>query len=88
MYLRSLEIHQRLAKANPAQFDPNLAATLMNLGLFYTTVRKMPEAEKMYLRSLEIYERLAKANPAQFDPNLATTLMNVRLFLGRFLNFR
>ena len=74
MYLRSLDIYERLAKANPAQFEPYLAATAMNLGIFYRTVQKMPEAEKMYRRSLEIYEQLAKANPAQFEPDLVGTL--------------
>jgi len=81
MYLRAFEISERLAKANPAQFEPDLATTLVNLGVFYQTVQKMPEAETMYLRSLEIYERLAKANPAQFEPDLATTAMNYGFFL-------
>jgi len=80
MYLRSLDIYERLAKANPAQFEPDLARTAMNLGNFYSDVQKMAEAEKMYLRSLDIYERLAKANPAQFEPDLARTAMNLGIF--------
>ena len=80
MYLRSLDIYERLAKSNPAQFEPDLAGTCMNLGNFYYTNQKMAEAGKMYLHSLDIYERLAKSNPAQFEPNLASTAMN----LGNF----
>ncbi len=80
MYLRALEIYERLAKANPVQFEPNLATTAMNLGVFYKAVRKMAEAEKMYLRSLDIYERLAKGNPMRLEPDLARTAMN----LGNF----
>jgi len=80
MYRRSLEIYERLAKTNPAQFEPDLASTMMNLGAFYYTVQKMPEAETMYLRLIEIYERLAKANPAQFEPDLAMTLIILNYF--------
>ncbi|MBV6441637.1 MAG: hypothetical protein EPGJADBJ_03323 [Saprospiraceae bacterium] len=80
MYLRSLEIRERLAASNPAQFEPGLAMTAMNLGIFYEAVQKMVESEKMYLRSLEIYERLAKSNPAQFEPDLANTAMNLGVF--------
>jgi tetratricopeptide (TPR) repeat protein len=51
------------------------------LGLFYATVQKMPEAERLYLRALDIYERLAKTNPVQFEPDLARTAMNLGLLL-------
>ncbi len=59
MYLRSLEIYERLVKINLAQFEPDLGLITMNFGVFYCDVQKMSEAEKMYLRSLEIenYER-------------------------------
>ena len=77
MYLRSLDIYERLAKANPEQFEPDLARTAMSLGNFYYMNYKMAEAEKMLLRSLEIYERLAMANSAQFEPGLARTAMNL-----------
>ncbi len=80
MYLRSLDIYERLAKSNPAQFEPDLAMTAMNLGNFYSNVQKMDDSEKMYLRSLEIYERLAKTNPAQFEPGLAWTAVNLGIF--------
>lgn len=87
MYLRSLEIRERLAKSNPAQFEPDLARTAMNLGLFYSDVQKMGDSEKMYLRSLEVYERLAKSNPSQFEPALARTLGNLSfsyLFVSKY----
>ena len=60
----------------------------MRLGLFYSDVQKMAEAEKMYLRSLEIYERLAKSSPAQFEPGLANTLGSLSffyLFVNKYL---
>jgi len=79
-YLRSLEIYERLAKNNPAQFEPDLARMVMNLGNFYYTNQKIAEAEKFYLHSLEIREQLAKNNPAQFEPDLARTAMNLGIF--------
>jgi len=72
LYLELLELVQA--------DESDLATTAMNLGVFYATVQKMPEAEKIYLRSLEITERLAKANPAQFEPDLALTAMNLGVF--------
>ena len=80
MFLRSLDIYERLAKSNPAQFEPDLASTCMRLGNVYSDVQKMGEAEKMYLRSLDIRERLAKSNPAQFEPDLARTCVNLGIF--------
>jgi len=80
VYLRSLDIYERLAASNPAQFEPDLAKITMNLGNFYATVQKMGDTEKMYLRSLDIYERLAASNPAQFEPDLAMTLSNFGYF--------
>ncbi len=80
MYLRSLDIRERLAKSNPAQFEPDLAFTLNNFGYFKQVSGQFEEAEKMYLRSLDIRERLAKSNPAQFEPDLAFTLNNFGYF--------
>ena len=80
MYLRSLEIYERLAKSNPAQFEPNLAKTCMHLGNFYSDVQKMAESENLYLYALDIQERLAKSNPAQFETDLAKTCMNLGLY--------
>ncbi|MFN0036186.1 MAG: hypothetical protein ACKVUS_14075, partial [Saprospiraceae bacterium] len=54
MYLRSLEIRERLAKANPAQFEPGLALTLGNLSSFYLLVNKYPEAQSAALRALTL----------------------------------
>ena len=72
-----LDINERFAKSHPAQFEPDLARTCMNLGIFYNVNQKPVESEKMHLRSLEIRERLAKANPAQFEPNLAMSCYNL-----------
>ena len=54
MYLRSLEIRERLAKANPAQFEPELAGTLGNLSWFYLLVKKFNEAQDAAERTLAL----------------------------------
>ena len=77
MYLRSLEIYERLAKANNGQFDPELASIENNLGGFYYRVGKMSEAGAMFHRSLEIRERLAQLDSVQFEPELAKTVLNL-----------
>lgn len=76
MFLRALEIRERLAYNNPVQFEPGLAATLLNLSVFYAD-RKPGEAEKTYSRAVELYDRLVQNNPAQFEPLLARTLFKL-----------
>ncbi len=80
MYLRSLQIFERLAAINSAQFEPNLAEICGNLGIFYFNIQKIGDSEKMYLRSLAMFERLAKNSPEQFEPDLAKVYVN----LGNF----
>ena len=51
-----------------------------NLGMAYSNINNMPEAEKHYLQSLDIYARLAQSNPQQFEPDLATTAMGLGIY--------
>ena len=80
MYLRAMEIRERLAKVGSTQFESDLATTYMNLGVYYNTVQKTEESEKMYLHAMEIYERLAKQDSAQIEPHLGKIYGN----LGNF----
>lgn len=48
MFLQSLEIRKKLAKNNPAQFEPALAGIFNNLGNLYKDTRKPEKAKKMY----------------------------------------
>ena len=79
-YGEALEIRRRLAKANPAAYEPYLAGTCNNLGILFWQTNRMEEAEARYGEALEIYRRLAKANPAAYEPHLATTCYNMGLF--------
>jgi predicted Zn-dependent protease len=72
-----LDSRERHNKSNPQQFENSLAITTMNLGNFYRTLKKMPEAEKYYLKSLDINERLSKSNPQRFEVYLANTATNL-----------
>jgi tetratricopeptide (TPR) repeat protein len=75
---RAIEYFEKALKL--ARSESEEASLAMNLGVLYSDIQKMAEAEKMYLRSLEIRERLAKSSPAQFEPDLALTLNNFCFF--------
>jgi tetratricopeptide (TPR) repeat protein len=53
LYLRALEIRERLLGAN----HPDTASSLNNLALLYQTQGRYTEAEPLYQRALSIYER-------------------------------
>lgn len=79
-YLESaLEIRERLAKGNPAHFEPDVANSQNNLGNLYYSIKQYAKAEQSYVSALEIYERLAKGNPARFEPDLAMTQNNLAI---------
>ena len=76
-YGEALEIRRRLAKANPAAYEPDLARTCNNLGNLLSDTNRMEEAEARYGEALEIRRRLAQANPAAYEPYLAGTCNNL-----------
>jgi len=73
----SVEIYRRLAKANPARFEPDLAMSLNNLSNRLDAVGDAKGALGAIQESVEIRRRLAKANPARFEPDLAMSLNNL-----------
>ena len=75
----ALEIRRRLAKANPAEFEPDLAKSLHNLAILLYQTKRMEEAEWRYREALEIRRHLAKVNPVTFEPDLAQSLNNLGL---------
>ncbi len=74
---QAIAIYERLAKDNPAAFEPVLAGSLNNLGNLYYKTRRFAEAEKCHRQAIEIRKRLAKDNPAAFEPALAMSLNNL-----------
>ncbi len=86
-YLAALEIRERLAKTNPARYEPDVAMTQNNLGNFYKALNNYPSAEQAYLAALEIYERLAKTNPARYEQDVAMTQNNLGIFYKALNNY-
>ncbi|MGA9363500.1 MAG: tetratricopeptide repeat-containing protein [Bacteroidota bacterium] len=73
----AVEIRRRLAVANPAAFEPNLATSLNNLSGRLSDVGDRRGALDAIKEAVETYRRLAAANPAAFEPDLATSLNNL-----------
>ncbi|MBP6825478.1 MAG: tetratricopeptide repeat protein [Saprospiraceae bacterium] len=77
MYLRSLDIYERLAKSNPAQFEPDLARICMGLGVFYSDNDRQKEAISILRKGLAIQENLAEKIPVMHTKSLAYMLNNL-----------
>ena len=74
---QALEIYRRLADAEPAAFEPDVAMTLNNLGALLSDLGDRAGAREKYEEALEIYRRLADAEPAAFEADVAMTLNNL-----------
>ena len=47
-YQEALQIRRELAKTNPATYQEDVASTLNNLGLLYSTTQRLKVAEAAY----------------------------------------
>ena len=77
MYKLALAIRERLAKANPQAYEPDLASSYDNLAILYSDTQRLQESEAMYQSALAIRERLAKANLQAYEPALAISYNNL-----------
>jgi len=75
--LEAAEIYRRLAQANPARFEPDLAMSLNNLSNRLSDAGDGVGALTAIREAVEIRRRLAQANPAHFEPDLAASLNNL-----------
>ena len=66
--------YRRLAAANPAAFEPDLARSLNHLGIRLSNLGRREPALQATEEAVEIRRRLAAANPAAFEPDLARAL--------------
>ena len=73
---QAVEIQRRLAHANPATYQPDLAASLNNLANGLLRAGQREEALAAANEAVEIRRRLVEANPAAYLPSLAETLSN------------
>ena len=65
---------------NAAAYEPDLAMSYNNAGVFYDDQNQPDKAEKYYLDAIEIYKRLVKENAAAYEPELAMSCNNVGTF--------
>ncbi|MFF8387101.1 tetratricopeptide repeat protein [Streptomyces kanasensis] len=72
-----VQANQQLAQDNPAAYEPDLAASLSNLGNQLAAAGKRGEALTATGEAVEIYRRLAADNPAVYAPDLARSLSNL-----------
>ncbi|MFE2534925.1 tetratricopeptide repeat protein [Streptomyces sp. NPDC059371] len=74
--------YQQLAADSPAAYEPNLAASLTNLGANLSAVGRRDEALAATERAVEIRRRLATENPAAYEPDLVHSLTNLGVDLS------
>lgn len=78
----AVKIRRRLAEANPARFEPDLAMSLNNLSAYLSATGDTAGALAAIQEAVEVRRRLAEDNPARFEPDLATSLNNLSLHLS------
>ncbi|WP_272591558.1 tetratricopeptide repeat protein [Streptomyces sp. M92] len=75
--------NQRLAHSDPAAREPDLAASLNDLGIRLSEAGRLDEALTAEQEAVEIYQRLATSNPAAYHPGLARSLSNLGTLLSK-----
>ncbi|MCX4671822.1 tetratricopeptide repeat protein [Streptomyces sp. NBC_01381] len=75
-------VYQQRAVGNPAAYQPDLAASLSNLGIRLSEAGRRGEALTAVEQAVEIRRRLAADNPAAHEPDLATSLANLSIQLS------
>ncbi|HSV66747.1 MAG TPA: tetratricopeptide repeat protein [Mycobacteriales bacterium] len=79
---RAAALYRRLAEANPAAYQPDLAMSLNNLSIRLGELGRREEGLAAIQEAVEAYRRLAEANPAAYQPDLAASLNNLSNRLG------
>jgi tetratricopeptide (TPR) repeat protein len=78
----AVKIRRRLAAGNPAAYEPDLAASLSNLGVQLAEAGRRGEALPVTEEAVKIRRRLAAGNPAAYEPDLATSLAVFAMLLA------
>jgi hypothetical protein len=79
---RAVAVYERLAQANPAAYEPDLALSLTNLSNRLAETGERSGGLQAIQRAVAVYERLAQANPAAYEPDLAGSLTNLSIRLA------
>ncbi|MDH2391925.1 tetratricopeptide repeat protein, partial [Streptomyces sp. HNM0663] len=72
----ALRAWRDLTRTDPAH-QPDLAASLSNLGIQLSEVGRRDEALTATQEAVDVYRRLAAGNPAAYEPDLAGSLSNL-----------
>ena len=75
-YSKALETFRRLAKANPAAYDLDVAMTLNNLGNLHYKTNDYAHAAEKFAEALEIFRQQSATHPT-YEPLVADTLNNL-----------
>jgi tetratricopeptide (TPR) repeat protein len=78
----AVDIRRRLARHNPAEFEPDLAGALSSLGTMLSNLGHREEALQATTDAVDIRRRLARHSPAEFEPDLARALTNLGAMLS------
>jgi phosphoribosyl-ATP pyrophosphohydrolase len=78
----AVEIYRRLAEANAARFEQELAGSLNNLSVQLRNAGDRKAGLEAIQEAVEIDRRLAQTNAAQFEPDLARSLNNLSIWLA------
>ncbi len=78
----AVQIYRGLARTRPDAFEPDLAASLNNLGSDLADLGRREEALAATDEAVQIYRRLAQARPDAFGPDLALGLSNLGIRLA------
>jgi hypothetical protein len=78
----AVAIRRRLAKTNPAAYEPVLAGSINNLANFLSETGDRPAALEAAKEAVAMCRRLAKTNPAAYEPDLGKSINNLGGFLS------
>ena len=79
----AVDLYRRLAQANAAAYEPDLAMSLNNLANRLAEDGQLAAALVAAQEAVDLYRRLAQANAAAHEPDLAGSLNNLANFLAK-----
>ena len=81
-YEDSLKTYRELAKKEPENYLPHVAATLNDLGILDSDQNRIEEAREEFAEALKIYRKLAHKKPDIYLRYVALTLNNLGILEG------
>jgi tetratricopeptide (TPR) repeat protein len=78
----AVTVYRRLAGANPAAYEPDVAMSLNNLSVRLAEAGRREEGLAAIQEAVTVRRRLAAANAAAYEPALATALNNLSIRLA------